>query len=131
MSNKSIGEIISYLRKERGMTQNDLAEKMHVTDKAVSKWERNISYPDINSIQELANILDITVDELLNAKPKKSNKEITEIIDLGLLGVALAMSICIIVLSILNKIDLKNATIMLGIGLSCLAIHSLKTKNDK
>lgn len=43
MSNKTIGEIISYLRKEKGMTQNDLAQKMSVTDKAVSKWERNLS----------------------------------------------------------------------------------------
>ena len=43
MSNKSMGEVISSLRKEKGMTQNDLAEKMNVTDKAVSKWERNLS----------------------------------------------------------------------------------------
>ena len=39
MSNKSLGEIISSLRKEKGMTQSELAEKMNVTDKAVSKWE--------------------------------------------------------------------------------------------
>ena len=45
MSNKSIGEIINSLRKAKGMTQNELAEKMNVTDKAVSKWERNLSCP--------------------------------------------------------------------------------------
>ena len=50
MSNKTIGEIISYLRKEKDMTQNELAQKMSVTDKAVSKWERNLSCPDVNSI---------------------------------------------------------------------------------
>ena len=38
MSRKTVGEIISYLRKEKNMTKNDLAEKMNVTDKAVSKW---------------------------------------------------------------------------------------------
>ena len=65
MSNKTIGEIISALRKEKGMTQSDLAEKMNVTDKAVSKWERNLSFPDVNSIPKLAEILGISVEELL------------------------------------------------------------------
>jgi transcriptional regulator with XRE-family HTH domain len=78
MSNKSIGEIISSLRKEKGMTQNDLAEKMNVTDKAVSKWERNLSCPDVNSIPKLAEILGTTVEELLNAQPKKENNKTKE-----------------------------------------------------
>ena len=56
MSNKSIGEMISSLRKEKRMTQNDLAEKMNVTDKAVSKWERNLSCPDVNSIQSCVKV---------------------------------------------------------------------------
>ena len=75
MSNKTIGEIISYLRKEKGMTQNDLAQKMSVTDKAVSKWERNLSCPDVNSIPKLAEILGTTVDELLNATSKQEKSK--------------------------------------------------------
>ena len=59
MSNKTFGEMISSLRKEKNMTQNDLAEKMNVTDKAVSKWERNLSCPDVNSIPKLAEILGV------------------------------------------------------------------------
>ena len=59
MSNKNLGEMISSLRKEKNMTQNDLAKRMNVTDKAVSKWERNLSCPDINSIPKLAEILGI------------------------------------------------------------------------
>ena len=43
MANKSMGEIISTLRKENGMTQKELADKLNITDKAVSKWEREIS----------------------------------------------------------------------------------------
>ena len=43
MAKKSMGEIISALRKERNMTQRELDEKMNVTDKAVSKWERGVS----------------------------------------------------------------------------------------
>ena len=131
MSNKSIGEMISSLRKEKGMTQNDLAEKMNVTDKAVSKWERNLSCPDVNSIPKLAEILGTTVDELLNAQPKKENNKIDDIINIVLIGIGLAMGICIIVTSILQQIDMNNAITMLGIGMSCLAIYLLKNKNDK
>ena len=131
MSNKSIGEMISSLRKEKGMTQNDLAEKMNVTDKAVSKWERNLSCPDVNSIPKLAEILGTTVEELLNAQSKKENRKISEIVNIALLGVGLAMGICIIVTSVLKQIDMNNAITMLGIGISCLAIYLLKNNNNR
>ena len=131
MSNKSIGEMISSLRKEKGMTQNDLAEKMNVTDKAVSKWERNLSCPDVNSIPKLAEVLGTTVEELLNAQSTKENSKIGDVVKIALLGVGLAMGICIIVTSVLKQIDINNAITMLGIGISCLAIYLLKNKNDK
>ena len=128
MSYKSVGEIISHLRKEKKMTQNDLARKMNVTDKAVSKWERNLSYPDINSIPKLAEILGTTVEELLNAELKRENNKFDEIMNIALLGISLAMGICIIIVSILKQIEVTNAITMLGIGLSCLAIYLLKNK---
>ena len=130
MSNKSMGEMISSLRKKKGMTQNDLAEKMNVTDKAVSKWERNLSYPDVNSIPKLAEILGTTVEELLNAQSKKDNSKVDEIVNIALLGVGLAMGICIIVTSVLKQIDMNNAITMLGIGMSCLAIYLLKNNRQ-
>ena len=130
MSNKSMGEMISSLRKKKGMTQNDLAEKMNVTDKAVSKWERNLSYPDVNSIPKLAEILGTTVEELLNAQSKKDNSKVDEIVNIALLGVGLAMGICIIVTSVLKQIDMNNAITMLGIGISCLAIYLLKNNRQ-
>ncbi len=131
MSNKTIGEMISSLRKEKNMTQNDLAEKMNVTDKAVSKWERNLSCPDVNSIPKLAEILDVSVEELLNAQTKQDNHKIEDIINIALIGVSLAMGICIVVTSVLKQIDMNSAITMLGIGISCLAIYLLKNKNDK
>ena len=129
MSNKTFGEMISSLRKERNMTQNDLAEKMNVTDKAVSKWERNLSCPDVNSIPKLAEILGVSVEELINAQTKQDNGQIDNIINIALIGVGLAMGICIVVTSILKQIDTNSAITMLGIGMSCLAIYLLKNKN--
>ena len=131
MSNKNLGEMISFLRKEKGMTQSELAEKMNVTDKAVSKWERNLACPDVNSIPKLAEILGITVEELLNAQTKKENNKIDEIVNIALIGVGLAMGVCVIVTSILKQIDVNNAITMIGIGMSCLAVYLLKNKNDK
>ena len=112
------------------MTQNDLAEKMNVTDKAVSKWERNLSCPDVNSIPKLAEILGTTVEELLNAQSNKGDSKVDEIVNISLLGVGLAMGICIIVTSVLKQIDMNNAITMLGIGISCLAIYLLKNKDN-
>jgi len=131
MNNKSIGDIISSLRKEKGMTQADLAEKMNVTDKAVSKWERNLSCPDVNSIPKLAEILDVSVEELLNAQKTETakNNKTDDIINIALIGVGLAMGICVVVTSVLNQIEINSAFTMLGIGLSCLGIYMLKNKD--
>ena len=53
------------IKKRKRMTQLELAEKMRVTDKAVSKWERDLSFPDINSIPKLAEIFEVSVDDLM------------------------------------------------------------------
>lgn len=68
MANKSLGEIVSTLRREKGMTQKGLADLLNITDKAVSKWERDIAYPDTQTIPKLAEILGISVEDLMNAK---------------------------------------------------------------
>ena len=128
MANKILGEMISSLRKEKNMTQSDLAEKMNVTDKAVSKWERNLSCPDISSIPKLSEILDVSVEKLLNTQTKYNSSKMEDIINVALIGISLAMGICIIVTSILKQIDMNNAIIMLGIGICCLSIYLLKNK---
>ena len=65
MKNLTLGSCIRSLRKQNGMTQAQLAEKLNVTDKAVSKWERNLSYPDIALFPKLADVLGTTVNNLL------------------------------------------------------------------
>ncbi len=126
---KSIGETIASFRKQKGMTQNELAEKMNVTDKAVSKWERDLSCPDINTISKLADILDVSVEELLKAKKKDdSNTKMKDLINLIFKAIALAMGIAVVVLNILNQIDIKSSIIMLEIGIVCIAIYLLDNK---
>ena len=61
-------QFISELRKEKKLTQKDLAEQLGVTDKAVSKWERGLSCPDISLLSKLSQALDITINELLNGE---------------------------------------------------------------
>lgn len=65
--------IISKRRKELGLTQQELADKLFVSDKVISKWETGKSVPDTSILVELANVLEISLDELL-----KSGKETTE-----------------------------------------------------
>lgn len=65
MDNQKTGALIRRLRKERNMTQKDLADRLHVTDRAVSKWERGVGAPDLALLEPLAQALGITVTELL------------------------------------------------------------------
>ena len=62
---KEFGRFIAGMRKEKKMTQAELAEKIHVTDKAVSRWERGLGFPDIQTIEPLAQALGISVLELM------------------------------------------------------------------
>ena len=59
------GHFITYLRKEKQMTQKDLASLLGITDKAVSKWERGLSFPDVTLLPLLSKSLGVTVEELL------------------------------------------------------------------
>ncbi len=128
---KSIGETIANLRKQKGMTQSELAEKMNVTDKAVSKWERDLSCPDINTISKLADVLDVSVEELLKTKKQDySNNKIKDLINLILKAVAIAMGIGVVVLNILDKIEIKASIIILGIGMFCIGLYLLDS-NEK
>ena len=132
MKKQTLGMMISTLRKEKGMTQLELAEKMGVTDKAVSKWERDLSFPDINSIPKLAEIFEVSVDELMQVKTETkeniSKNKVDEIVDIALKGIGIAMGIAVTVLSTLGEVETKSAFIMLGIGLASLSVSSLKDK---
>ena len=130
MTNKSMGETISALRKEKGMTQKELADMLGITDKAVSKWERNVAYPDTAIIPTLAEILGVSVEELLNAKttPAPAKKSTDHIVNLVLKAVPLAMGVAVVVTSVLGELDMTSGMTMLGVGLACIGAYLLKKK---
>ncbi|MBO5313619.1 MAG: helix-turn-helix transcriptional regulator [Clostridia bacterium] len=68
MDQIKIGKFIAERRKMAGMTQAQLAEKLYITDRAVSKWERGISMPDSSIMLELCSVLKITVNDLLSGE---------------------------------------------------------------
>ena len=73
MDSIKFGKFIAELRKEKKMTQKELAEKLNLTDKAVSKWERGLSFPDITMLNPLAKNLGVDISELVNCE--RGNKE--------------------------------------------------------
>ena len=83
MENQKIGNFIKELRKEKNLTQKELADKLLITDRAVSKWERGLSCPDISLLDDLSNILGVSVIELLKGRRLDkdeviNNKELIE-----------------------------------------------------
>ena len=131
MNNQSMGDMISTLRKEKGMTQKDLADRLNITDKAVSKWERNLAFPDTATIPKLAEMLGISVEELMNAKsiPEHGHKGASYLLNIILKALPTAMGIAVVVISLLGELDRKSAFTMLGIGLTSMGIYQLRSKD--
>ena len=78
-----IGKFIADLRKSKKMTQEELAEKLYITDRAVSKWERGLSLPDADKMLDLCSILGINVNELLIGEKismKENDKKTEELL---------------------------------------------------
>ncbi|NCB92435.1 MAG: XRE family transcriptional regulator [Clostridia bacterium] len=132
MKKETMGAMIASKRKEMEMTQLDLANKMGVTDKAVSKWERDLSYPDVNSLPKLAEIFGMSVDELMQIKTETSQKEkektLREIVSLILRAVCLAMGVAVVVLSLMGAMSTETSVLMLGIGVACAGVSLLNGK---
>lgn len=78
MNNEKMGQFIASQRKTVQMTQKELADKLHITDKAVSKWERGLSSPDIALLSPLAGILGVTTGDLLNGERNPAPSEAVE-----------------------------------------------------
>lgn len=68
MNQDKMGPFIAKLRKEKHLTQKELAELLNITQAAVSKWEKGISFPDLFLIEDLSDILGVKISELLNGE---------------------------------------------------------------
>ena len=75
MEAKQFGQFIAGIRKEKKMTQAELAGKIHVTDKAISRWERGLGFPDIQTLEPLAQALGISVLELMRSERQETEKQ--------------------------------------------------------
>lgn len=73
---KNIGKSISSYRKNLGMTQEELAEKLHISAQAVSKWENGIGYPDITLVPAISEVLNISLNDLFGASDDIDTEEI-------------------------------------------------------
>ena len=73
--NIEIANRLVQLRREQGLSQEELASKLGVSRQAVSKWERDLSCPDVSSLPRLAEILEVSIDELMQTKPKNSSDD--------------------------------------------------------
>lgn len=132
-----IGKFIANLRKEKNITQEELAEKLYITDRAVSKWERGLSLPDADKMLDLCNILDINVNELLigekidmkdyNDKTDKLLVELAEQEEEKNKKLMAAMWVILIVSSIFYTSVLYFAYVALGEGFAFGAVVVIST----
>ena len=81
MDQKKIGNLLKKLRSEKGLTQEQLAEILNVSNRTVSRWETGSNMPDISLLVEIADFYDISIPEIINGerKSEKMNEEVKEV----------------------------------------------------
>lgn len=135
---RKFSDIIIQLRKEKGFTQQELANRLHITDKAVSKWERGLSYPDITSISSLANVLGVDSSYLIDLckkedsmNPYSKKEDIKTLIGIICNVIGVGMGVAVVVLNVLDELSVKDAITMLGIGLFFVSIYQLTNVKEE
>ena len=81
MDQKKIGSFLKELRKEKGITQEEFAEKLNVSGRTVSRWETGSNMPDISLLVEIAEFFDVSIPEIINGERKSEsmNEEVKEV----------------------------------------------------
>ena len=132
MDKTSLGSTIAALRKERGMTQLDLARQLGITDKAVSKWERGLSCPDLYTFPRLAEILGASVEELMQVSPAPSEPagRTAALLSLIFRAVVCAMGAAVTSLAVMGALDTRTGFSLLGIGILSAGIALLRERSD-
>lgn len=125
-----MGEFISKLREEKGLTEKELGEKLGITEKNISEWEKNVSVPDASAISKLSEFFGVSSEEFTNSKTSSNPviKKINYIIDIVLRAIPVAMGAALIVTTTMGQIDLKSGFMMLGISVASIGIYLLKNE---
>ena len=145
MDQEKIGNFISNLRKEKGLTQEELAEKLGITKNAVSKWERGLCLMDMSLLKPLSEILEVNINEILAGEKvevkdiaKKSEENITKLTELvnlksmkyGIIGMTL-FSIILMLISFIKNIPMATIVSLLC-AYDCVSFLSrYKIRKDK
>lgn len=124
MDPKQLGPFIAARRKELGMTQAELAQKLYVTDKAVSRWERGVGLPDVNSLQPLSEALELTLVELMQARRKEAETITTHEVE-SLLRETIVLS------GNSRKKQIAGGVLLCGFGLAALLLLVLLAVTGK
>lgn len=117
MDTEKIGALIEKKRKEKKLTQEELAQKLYVSNKTISKWETGKGVPSIDLLLPLSEVLDINIKELLTGKEnvlfdELKNKKKKRIINL-IIGIILCLFLCFLeVILYVSNVSSKNATII-------------------
>lgn len=116
MDQKKIGNLLKKLRSEKGLTQEQLAEILNVSNRTVSRWETGSNMPDISLLVEIADLYDISIPEIINGerKSEKMNEEVKEVAE-TMSDYARAEKEAIV----------KNIRIISVIGLVAFVVHAL------
>ncbi len=134
---KNIGLFIKELRKQKRFTQKDLASKIGVSDKAISKWEVGDSFPDIFLLSNIAKVFEISTDELLNCQikdnVKKSDNKTKKILLINIVSNTLLILLTLVFIIILlftndntyGSLSITNYTEFSIISFSILFVNSL------
>ena len=121
MDCKRTGKFIYEMRVRKGFTQKELADKLNITDRAVSKWERGLGIPDVSLLNELSLVLDVSVSEILNGKKfddKFSSKVIFPLNDNKVSNILMLLLVClpitlIFILAIYFEVNLSYIFIVI------------------
>ena len=141
MDTVKIGKFLKDLRKEKGLTQSEVADHLYVSSKTISRWENGDGMPDINVLTEIADFYNITVDELLRGERKNIERVKIDyesklnalnkylFVSLGILGV---LNILGVILGFVISKEL--AIILFGLGIiisSIIYVYGYKDINEK
>ena len=145
MDAAKLGQFIVQRRKELGLTQARIAEKLHVTDKAVSRWERGVGLPDIGSLEDLAQVLEVSLVELMRAERMErahishteaevllvealhlSERPVTAWLARGILAVFAVVAVLLLPLLRYGSVAMCNVgSILLGLGAWAIPLAQL------